>query len=195
VYQGQTRVGLAGSAGRRAGGLSLGQEKRLAIAGAIMGQPDLIVLDEPLSGLDPMGVRGMLALLQELTSDGQTLIVSSHRLHEMEEVLTHAAVILDGELVREAPLADYLGQRDTWIVRVKDDSKLKDAASEYGTLRPFETGTWALEAPGKEPDEIVAGLCASGAGVLHFAEARMGLQASFETLVDDRRRASSEGAA
>ena len=65
------RVGLGGFEHRRAGGLSR-QEKCLAIAGAIMGRPELVVLDEPLSGLDPMGVRGMLELLEELARDGQT---------------------------------------------------------------------------------------------------------------------------
>ncbi|MEM8710242.1 MAG: ABC transporter ATP-binding protein [Planctomycetota bacterium] len=186
------RVGLGGFAGRRAGGLSLGQEKRLAIAGAIMGQPDLVVLDEPLSGLDPMGVRGMLALLQELKSDGQTLVVSSHRLHEMEEVLTHAAVILDGELVREAPLDAYLGQRDTWIVRVADDARLQEAAGELGKLRRHETAEWTLEAPGASGEDLARKICESGAGLRHFAEARIGLQASFERLVDERRQANQQ---
>ena len=123
------RVGLGGFEHRRAGGLSLGQEKRLAIAGAIMGRPELVVLDEPLSGLDPMGVRGMLELLEELAQDGQTLIVSSHRLHEMESVLTHAAVILDGEVVRQAPLEEYLGRPDSYTIRVRDAEAARRAVA------------------------------------------------------------------
>lgn len=183
------RVGLAGFAKRRAGGLSLGQEKRLAIAGAIMGRPELVVLDEPLSGLDPMGVRGMLGLLEELKADGQTLIVSSHRLHEMQEILTHAAVILDGELVKEAPLEAFLGQPGTWQIRVQNADAAKKALAGLGTLNIAPDGVWRVEAPDVPGERIASALTSAGAGLLHFAQERMGLQASFETLVDERRRA------
>lgn len=186
------RVGLSGFEKRRAGGLSLGQEKRLAIAGSIMGSPELVVLDEPLSGLDPMGVRGMLALLLELRDVGQTLIVSSHRLHEMQEVLTHAAVILDGDVVREAPLEEYLGRPDTWRVEVRDEEAARRAAGTLGaTVLPLfagdREGTLRIEAPGASGDAIAAALVESGAGLLHLSEARLGLQASFEQLVEEHR--------
>ena len=186
------RVGLSGFEQRRAGGLSLGQEKRLAIAGAIMGSPELVVLDEPLSGLDPMGVRGMLAMLLELRDVGQTLIVSSHRLHEMQEILTHAAVILDGDVVREAPLEAYLGRPDTWRIEVRDQEAAKRAAGKIGaTVLPVvpgdSEGTLRIEAPGAGGDAIAAALVESGAGLLHLSEARLGLQASFEQLVEEQR--------
>ncbi|QDV08301.1 Fluoroquinolones export ATP-binding protein [Planctomycetes bacterium Poly30] len=183
------RVGLAGFEKRRSGGLSLGQEKRLAIAGAIMGQPELIVLDEPLSGLDPMGVRGMLRLLEELKADGQTLIISSHRLHEMQEILTHAAVILDGEVVKEAPLEDYLGKPGTWQIQVQKPEAAAKGLAGLGELVENPDGTWRIHAPGTPGEKIASALTESGAGLLHFAQERMGLQASFEALVDERRRA------
>lgn len=191
------RVGLSGFQKRRAGGLSLGQEKRLAIAGAIMGEPELVVLDEPLSGLDPMGVRGMLELLTELKEMGQTLIVSSHRLHEMQEILTHAAVILDGDLVREAPLQDYLGRPGTWRIEVRDGAAAQRAAGLIGATiadayAGDPEGTLRLEAPGATGDAIAAALVESGAGLLHLDEARMGLQASFEQLVEERRSATGK---
>lgn len=190
------RVGLDGFNGRRAGGLSLGQTKRLAIAGAIMGEPELVVLDEPLSGLDPMGVRGMLQLLEELTSDGQTLVVSSHRLHEMETVLSHAAVILDGRVVKEAPLDDFLGRPHTFEVRARDAAAVERAA---GKVRATVDGTDAegvtrIHAPESSPDALASALVEEGAGLLHFTEARVGLQASFEALVDET-RAATGGAA
>ncbi len=186
------RVGLEGFERRSAGGLSLGQEKRLAIAGAIMGTPELVVLDEPLSGLDPMGVRGMLELLAELVEGGQTLVLSSHRLHEMQEILTHAAVILDGEVIREAPLDAYLGQKDTWTVAVRDEDSLRASLGAGWTLKsgPVGEGTLFLEAPGADPEELLARLVGSGAGRHHVAAARMGLQASFEALVEERRAAT-----
>ena len=186
------RVGLPGFEKRSAGGLSLGQEKRLAIAGAIMGSPELVVLDEPLSGLDPMGVRGMLELLEELVDGGQTLVLSSHRLHEMQEILTHAAVILDGEVIREGSLDDFLGQDDTWNVAVRDEAALRGALEEGWTLRPGAAGegTLLLEAPGADGEALLERLVGSGAGVRHFTEARVGLQASFEALVEERRAAA-----
>lgn len=191
------RVGLGGFEKRRAGGLSLGQEKRLAIAGAIMGKPELLVLDEPLSGLDPMGVRGMLALLMELREDGQTLVVSSHRLHEMQQVLTHAAVILDGELVKEAPIEEYLGREGSWHVRVRDAELAKRGLVEsilhgQATLGPAnEEGLHVVHAPGVDGETLCEALASSGAGVTHFSEARVGLQASFEAVVDERRKGAT----
>jgi ABC-2 type transport system ATP-binding protein len=187
------RAGLAGFEGRRAGGLSLGQEKRLAIAGAIMGSPELVVLDEPLSGLDPMGVRGMLRMLEELKADGQTLIVSSHRLHEMQEILTHAGVILDGEVVREAPLEDYLGKAGTWQVKVRDFDAAERAVAGLGTIKKSPNGEATIDAPGIPGDQLSKALAEGGAGVLFFSEARLGLQASFELLVDERRSARAAG--
>lgn len=195
------RVGLKGFRKRRAGGLSLGQEKRLAIAGAIMGSPELVVLDEPLSGLDPMGVRGMLGMLEELKSDGQTLIISSHRLHEMQEILSHAAVILDGDLVKEAPLEEYLGQPGTWRIEVKNADAAEKALAGIGKLMPAPDraadgssgkesgGAWRVEAPGVPGETLSSALAEAGAGLLHFTQERMGLQASFEALVDQQRRA------
>lgn len=191
------RVGLGGFEQRRAGGLSLGQEKRLAIAGAIMGRPELVVLDEPLSGLDPMGVRGMLELLEELARDGQTLVVSSHRLHEMESVLTHAAVILDGEVVRQAPLEEYLGRPDSYTVRVRDAEAARRAVGAVrGTVESeAHDGALRIHAPEASADALAAALVEEGAGLVHFAEARVGLQASFEALVDERRAARAAGGA
>lgn len=198
------RVGLSGFETRRAGGLSLGQEKRLAIAGAIMGSPELIVLDEPLSGLDPMGVRGMLDMLLELNEEGQTLVISSHRLHEMEQILTHAAVILDGELAREAPLEDFLGRPGTWRVRVRDVASAERAAGRVGgstaplpDVRVEDGGSTLLElhAPDATGDAIAAALVECGAGLLELGESQTGLQAAFERIVDEQRARMREGAA
>lgn len=101
-------VELAPLADRRASRMSLGQGKRLAIAGALLGGPELLILDEPLSGLDTLGVRSMLRLFRELASTGVTLVLSSHRLHEMQTVVTHAGIVLRGRVVREGSLGELL---------------------------------------------------------------------------------------
>ena len=87
-------VGLSGLEKRKASQLSLGQMRRLSIALALAGSPEFLVLDEPLAGLDPIGVREVMALLGRLRHEGLTLMVSSHRLFEMERLLTHAALSL-----------------------------------------------------------------------------------------------------
>ena len=193
------RVGLTGFKKRAAGRLSLGQEKRLAIAGAIMGSPELVILDEPLSGLDPMGVRGMIDMLRELATDGQTLVISSHRLHEMQEILTHAAVILDGRVVREAELEEFLGRPGTWRIEVRDLDKAKLALGRIGASLKEEPGSQNavfIEAPGIGGDSIAAALVEEGAGLVHLSSARRGLQASFEAIVEEQRAlAAASGAA
>jgi ABC-2 type transport system ATP-binding protein len=103
-------VGLTGHARQRAGSLSLGQQKRLALAAALLGEPELIVLDEPLSGLDTLGVRRMLRLFRSLREEGLTILLSSHRLHEMQTVVTHAGILLDGGIARTGPLDELLGR-------------------------------------------------------------------------------------
>ena len=110
----------------------------------------------------------------------------------MQEILTHAAVILDGELIREAPLDAYLGQKDTWTVAVRDEDTLRASLDAGWTLKsgPVGEGTLFLEAPGADPEELLARLVGSGAGLHHFTAARMGLQASFEALVEERRAAT-----
>ena len=129
-----------------------------------MGRPELVVLDEPLSGLDPMGVRGMLELLEELARDGQTLVVSSHRLHEMESVLTHAAVILDGEVVRQAPLEEYLGRPDSYTVRVRDAEAARRAVGAVrGTVESeAHDGALRIHAPEASADALAAALVEEG---------------------------------
>ena len=102
-------VGIPHLARRPVTELSLGQAKRLAVATALAGRPELLVLDEPLAGLDPPGVRQLLALLGRLSREGVTIVLSSHRLHEMEPVLTHAAFLLAGRIARAGALADLLG--------------------------------------------------------------------------------------
>jgi len=103
-------VGLAEMAKKRVRSLSLGQSKRLAIAGALLGEPELLVLDEPLSGLDTMGVRRMLDLFRELRNEGMTLLLSSHRLHEMQTVVTHAGILHGGRIVKDGDLDSLLGR-------------------------------------------------------------------------------------
>ncbi|MEZ6013877.1 MAG: ABC transporter ATP-binding protein [Planctomycetota bacterium] len=177
-------VGLGGLAKRRASNLSLGQKKRLSLAAALSGEPELIILDEPLSGLDPMGVRDIMHLFAELHGRGITLIVSSHRLHEMQALLTHCAVIHRGRVLHEGTLESLLGDDATVHVRAGDEARARVALADLGEVTNApEGGLHVRSQPGDAP-RIARALVAAGIDLQALAPQRRGLQAAFEALVD-----------
>jgi ABC-2 type transport system ATP-binding protein len=99
-------VGLRDAARRSAGGYSLGMRQRLSLAAALLGDPDVLVLDEPLNGLDPEGIRWMRDLLRRLAAEGRTILVSSHLLAEVANTVDDVVVISDGRLVTEGSLSE-----------------------------------------------------------------------------------------
>jgi len=119
-------TGCASLARRPVTGLSLGQCKRVAIASALGGRPELLVLDEPLSGLDPVGVRDLLDTLRALAQAEVTIILSSHRLHELERLVSHVAILLGGHLAAQGALKDLLGSRTRHRIRVSDPGRARD---------------------------------------------------------------------
>src|SRR6516164_1061021 len=104
------QVGLSSAAGRRVGGYSLGMRQRLSLAGALLGDPGVIILDEPLNGLDPEGIRWMRGLLRSLATEGRTVLVSSHLLTEVAQTVDEVVVLANGRLVAETTLADLTGR-------------------------------------------------------------------------------------
>ena len=111
-------VDLAGAARRRAKGFSLGMRQRLSLAAALLGDPELLILDEPANGLDPEGVHWLRDFLRAFAAEGRTVLVSSHLLAEVAQTVDRVVIISRGRLVREAPLADVLAQRGA-VVRVR----------------------------------------------------------------------------
>jgi ABC-2 type transport system ATP-binding protein len=100
-------TGLASAARRRAGNYSLGMRQRLGIAAALLGDPPVLLFDEPLNGLDPEGVRWIRTLLRRLAAEGRTVFVSSHLMSEMAQTADHLIVLGRGELVADEPLKDF----------------------------------------------------------------------------------------
>ena len=98
-------VGIAEYAGRRVSGFSLGMRQRLGLAFALLGDPPVLVLDEPINGLDPEGIRWMRQLLTSLAAEGRTVLVSSHLLSEVEQSVDRVVIISRGRLVHEGTLA------------------------------------------------------------------------------------------
>jgi ABC-2 type transport system ATP-binding protein len=111
-------VDLADAGRRRVGGYSLGMRQRLGLAGALLGDPDLLILDEPANGLDPEGVRWLRDFLRSFAADGKTVFVSSHVLAEVAQTVDDVIIINKGRLVTISPLAE-LTARGTGAVRVR----------------------------------------------------------------------------
>ena len=100
-------VGLEAAADRRVGGYSLGMRQRLGLAGALLAEPPLLILDEPANGLDPVGVRWLRELLRAYAQDGGAVLMSSHLLAEISGTIDRVLVINEGRLLIDAPLEDF----------------------------------------------------------------------------------------
>ncbi|MFF8833126.1 ABC transporter ATP-binding protein [Streptomyces sp. NPDC015131] len=112
------RVGLASAARRRAGTYSLGMAQRLGVAGALLGDPATLILDEPVNGLDPDGVRWMRNLVRSQAAEGRTVFLSSHLMSEMELTADHLVVIGRGRLLADTPMYELLAGGSRPVVRV-----------------------------------------------------------------------------
>src|ERR1700720_3992508 len=97
-----------GAANRKAGQLSLGMKQRLGIAAALLGDPGVLIFDEPVNGLDPEGIRWVRGLFRGLAAEGRTVLVSSHLMSEMEHTADHLIVIGRGQLIADTPVATFV---------------------------------------------------------------------------------------
>jgi ABC-2 type transport system ATP-binding protein len=104
-------VGLAAAANRNVRGYSLGMRQRLGVAAALLGNPQVLILDEPGNGLDPQGIRWIRELLRALAASGRTVLVSSHQLAEVEQLVDDLVVIAAGQVVASGPLESVIGSR------------------------------------------------------------------------------------
>jgi ABC-2 type transport system ATP-binding protein len=119
-------VGLAALAGRRAGGLSLGMRQRLGLAAALLGDPAVLVLDEPINGLDTTSVRWLRTLLRRFAAEGRTVLLSSHLMSEMQQTADHLLVLRAGRLIADLPVRRLLQQaRPAVVVRSPDAEQLR----------------------------------------------------------------------
>ncbi|MQY05590.1 ATP-binding cassette domain-containing protein [Actinomadura macrotermitis] len=112
-------VGLTAVAGKRAGSFSLGMGQRLGIAGALLGDPRVLMFDEPVNGLDPDGVLWVRRLMRSLAAEGRTVFVSSHLMSEMQQTADRLVVIGRGRLLADAPVADVIAGSSRNAVRVR----------------------------------------------------------------------------
>ncbi|SFL25919.1 ABC transporter ATP-binding protein [Geodermatophilus ruber] len=125
-------VGLGGVAHERVRGFSLGMAQRLGIAAALLGDPEVLLLDEPVNGLDPEGIRWMRELLRELAAEGRTVLVSSHLMSEMQDTADHLVVLGRGRLLADVSMADLLGAHAAVRVRSPEAPLLSVALGRAG---------------------------------------------------------------
>jgi ABC-2 type transport system ATP-binding protein len=126
-------VGLTTVAGKRAGGYSLGMGQRLGIAAALLGDPSVLLFDEPVNGLDPEGIQWVRELLRSLAKQGKTVFVSSHLMSEMALTADHVIVIGRGRLLEDADIETMVAKAGTSVaVRSPDATRLADAVREAG---------------------------------------------------------------
>jgi ABC-2 type transport system ATP-binding protein len=160
-------VGLTDVAKKRAGGFSLGMGQRLGIAAALLGDPEVVVLDEPVNGLDPEGILWVRNLLKGLAAEGRTVFVSSHLMSEMALTADHLIVIGRGQLIADLPVDDFVRQAsgDTVYVRTPHAEQLtpllQQAEATVSALSPDR-----LEVQGLRTDDI-GELAAQHGIVLH----------------------------
>jgi ABC-2 type transport system ATP-binding protein len=149
-------VGLATDAHRKAGDYSKGMRQRLALAAAMLGDPELLILDEPLDGLDPAGQHAFRARLKDLAAQGRTVVVSSHDLADIEALADYVVVVDEGRLVTEGPLESML-DGGTTRVKTGDDARAAEILAASGLdVRRDDNGLLVSGAGGSSVVEALA---------------------------------------
>jgi ABC-2 type transport system ATP-binding protein len=180
-------VGLSGGeAKRRVRNYSLGMRQRLGIANALMGDPSILVLDEPVNGLDPAGIHWMRGLLRNFAAQGGTVLLSSHLLHEVEMIADDMVLIGRGKIVAQGTKNELLQTRGTYV-KPEDPAPLQQALQQAGIdAVPSGDGGFRSEA---EPIEIGRAAAAAGVVLVELKPAEgAGLEEMFLQLTADDAR-------
>jgi ABC-2 type transport system ATP-binding protein len=192
-------VGLQDVADKRAGGFSLGMSQRLGVAVAMLGNPEILLLDEPVNGLDPEGVLWIRNLMKSLAAEGRTVLVSSHLMNEMAVTADHLIVIGRGKLITEASTEDVIARSTDKSVRVRTpgaDRLAEMIATAGGKVvrGGAENGAGLLTVTGLEAPRI-GELAASASIVLHELTPLASLEGAFMELTSGSVEFGASGAA
>lgn len=186
-------VGLADVAGRKVGGFSLGMRQRLGLAYALLGDPGVLVLDEPSNGLDPEGIRWMRSFLRTLAAEGRTVLISSHLLSEVQQSVDALLIIARGRLVFQGGIEELADPTDFATVADAPDRDALVAAVEAAGL-PYEVLRNGLTVRGVEPVEVGALAASAGITLSNLQRRGQGLEDVFLDLVNGvRTHPSADG--
>jgi ABC-2 type transport system ATP-binding protein len=156
-------VGLTQAAGRKVQGFSTGMKQRLGLGAALLHRPALIILDEPTNGLDPAGMREVRTLIRQLADDGITIFLSSHLLHEVEQVCDRIAVIRQGKIVAQGAVEELLNQSGQFVqLKVKNPAKAGELLAQLPNAAKIETNGSYVQVSGIESETAVAHLTQNG---------------------------------
>lgn len=178
-------VGLTTVAGARAGTLSLGMSQRLGIASALIGDPPVLLFDEPVNGLDPEGIHWVRTLMRTLAADGRTVFVSSHLLSEMADTADRLVVIGRGKLIASTTVREFIGRSGTAAVRVRSPQldRLRDVLTGAGLTVQTVGGALTVQ---DATTEAVGELAARYAIVLHELSPQQGsLEQAYLSTTDE----------
>ncbi|MBL7494734.1 ABC transporter ATP-binding protein [Frankia sp. CNm7] len=179
-------VGLTEVAGKRVGGFSLGMGQRLGIAQAMLGDPGVLILDEPVNGLDPEGIRWIRNLLQTLATEGRTIFVSSHLMSEMAQTATHLIVVGRGKLIADTSVEDFIRSASGSAVHVRTPHAARltealEAAGAHVTL----TGTETLDVSDWTAAQIGDAAFAAGVPLHELTPRQVSLEDAFMDITRD----------
>ena len=179
-------VGLDEVARKRAGQFSLGMGQRLGIAAALLGDPEVLILDEPINGLDPEGIRWIRDLLKELAREGRTVFLSSHLMSEMAVTADHLIIIGRGRLIRDVGLAQFVDEWSEHVVRVRSPqaAQLRDAILGPD-IRVSSDGPGLLEVQGMTAEEIGDIAARNGFVLYELTPEKTSLEEAFMELTRD----------
>ena len=179
-------VGLQQVARKRAGTFSLGMGQRLGIASALLGDPDTLVLDEPVNGLDPEGIHWIRTLLRGLAEEGRTILVSSHLMSEMALTADHLIVVGRGRVLADCSTEDFIAQASPAVVRVRSPhaTRLRELLSSEGVTIGSD-GPGVLEVAGLSTDAIGERAAAEGLTLHELSSRHASLEEAFMELTRD----------
>lgn len=168
---------------------SLGMKQRLAIASALLGNPRVLVLDEPTNGLDPVGIAEIRELIKRLAGEGKTIIMASHLLDEVEKVCTHVAIMKRGRLLASGPVDEILVNEDIVEMSASSISRLERIATTlvgYTDIKTFNNCIHAFYPPGTANLEAINQHCFnSGITLNHLLLKKKSLEAKFFELTNN----------
>ena len=179
-------VGLQQVARKRAGTFSLGMGQRLGIASALLGDPDTLVLDEPVNGLDPEGIHWIRTLLRKLAAEGRTIFVSSHLMSEMALTADHLIVVGRGRVLADMSTADFIAQASPAVVRVRSPhaTRLRELLGAEGvTIGSDEPGVLTID--GLSTDAVGERAAAEGLTLHELSTRQASLEDAFMELTRD----------
>ncbi|KUN75868.1 multidrug ABC transporter ATP-binding protein [Streptomyces bungoensis] len=180
-------TGLAAVARRRIRTFSLGMRQRLGIATALLGDPPVLMLDEPANGLDPEGIVWIRHLLRRLAGEGRTVLVSSHLMNETAAFADHLVVLGRGRLLADLPTRDFIDQHSRPRVRVRaaDPTRLRATLLAKGfAVAGDGDGRWVVE--GARAEQVGAVAAREGIAVLELGDERASLEQAYLALTADQ---------